>query len=135
MSFTIEFKPLNKAAKTLQKSRSVRKIANRQVMILADSTYGILVKNSIHQGQLNFAETLTFVSQPGYGAVFTKPGFTVIKDQERSLGAVIEKKINEEEVNKGELKGIDRVETQRLIEEAVPRGIDASRGRMIKEFS
>ena len=83
--YTIGFVPANKAAKTLSNPNKFRRILLSQIPFLAERAYGLMVKDAITKGFLNFATGVSF--DPQKGIVHRLPGFTVLKaaDQEAAL--------------------------------------------------
>ena len=78
--YTIGFVPGNSAAKTLSNPPKVRRLLLSQIPYLSERVYGLLVKDAINKGYLDFATSVSF--DPVKGVIHRLPGFTVLKAAE-----------------------------------------------------
>ena len=93
--YTIGFVPANKAAKTLSNPNKFRRVLMSQVPFLAERAYGLMVKDAITKGFLNFATGVSF--DPQKGVVHRLPGFTVLKAAEQEAALEHQKAVVSEE--------------------------------------
>jgi hypothetical protein len=144
--YTMEIRPFNRAAKKLANPRMFRDSLIRQIPILADATYGILVKEAVNRGFLDFAMSVTL--DPKRGRIYTIPGAYVQKGQAKGMEATTQKAMAKdmlerakEKAGEGDEKAVRGTikptseELSSLIKAVAPRAFDAVREDMVEELA
>ncbi len=144
--YTMEIRPFNRAAKKLANPRMFRDSLIRQLPILADATYGIMVKEAINRGYLDFAMSVTF--DPKRSRIYMIPGAYVQKGQAKGMEATTQKVMAKDLLERAKKKAEEGAEKATrgtikptseelvaLIRAVVPRAFDAVREDMVEELA
>ena len=135
--YTIEIRPINRAAGILASIKKYMDALNKQIPLLADATYGIMVKEAVNRGMVDLAMELTLDVHGN--RIYRKAGTVVTQDQKKSGVAMSSKAMAKEEAAAAakaaqKAAGPSQADISALIEDVIPRGVDSAREDMIDEL-
>lgn len=144
--YTMEIRPINRAAKKLANPRMFRASLIRQIPHLADATFGIMVRDAVNRGYLDLATSMAY--DPKRGRIYIIPGMYVRQGQARGMEATTQKVLAKDllgRIDKEAQGGAEKAQKAKklppegemtvLIKTSVIKAFDAARVDMVEELA